>query len=136
MICFFHIWELGASRYAKNTPTGCRNIFPYRQSHPQDFPKIDILYICPISSPTQNFRSSISPNSRAREAGIHTKACGTSNILERMPSLFQTNSGESSYRIFRRKNVEKHPKSPTYQMWNEYNVFLKNTLLKIGVYYI
>ena len=111
MFRFFHIWELGASRWAENTPTWCRNIFPYRQGHPQDFPKIDILYICPISSPSQNIRSSISPNSRAREAGIHTKTCGTSNILERMATLFQTNSGESSYRIFRRKtskNVQSH----------------------------
>ena len=44
---FFHIWELGASRYAINTPTGCRNIFHYRPSHSQDFPKIDLLYTSP-----------------------------------------------------------------------------------------
>ena len=49
---------------------------------------------------------------------------------------FSNEFGRVELSHFPSENVEKHPKSPTYQMWNEYNVFLKNTLLKISVYYI
>ena len=33
----FIIWELGASRYDKNTPTRCPNIFHYREPHSENF---------------------------------------------------------------------------------------------------
>ena len=99
------------------------------------FKKQYFIYFSKTVDP-QDFRSSISPNSRARGAGIHTKTCGTSNILERISSLFSTNSGESSYCIFRRKTSKNTQSHRPTKMWNEYNVFLKNTLLKNSVYYI
>ena len=99
------------------------------------FKKQHFIYF-PKPVDPQNVRSSISPNSRARGAGIHTKTCGTSNILERISSLFSTNSGESSHCIFRRKTSKNTQSHRPTKMWNEYNVFLKNTLLKNSVYYI
>ena len=126
--------------YVQRTYCMCREYILYVQrihiSQNNIFSKNNILYIFPKPVDPQNFRSSISPNSRARGAGIHTKTCGTSNILERISSLFSTNSGESSYCIFRRKTSKNTQSHRPTKMWNEYNVFLKNTLLKNSVYYI
>ena len=113
--------------YVQRTYCMCREYILYVQrihiSQNNIFSKNNILYIFPKPVDPQNFRSSISPNSRARGAGIHTKTCGTSNILERISSLFSTNSGESSYCIFRRKTSKNTQSHRPTKMWNEYNVF-------------
>ena len=119
----------------------CREYILYVQrihiSQKNIFSKNNILYIFPKPVDPQNFRSSISPNSRARGAGIHTKTCGTSNILERISSLFSTNSGESSYCIFRRKTSKNTQSHRPTKMWNEYNVFFeKHTFEKQCLLYI
>ena len=54
-----------------------------------------------------------------------------------MVSLFQTNSGESSYRIFRRKTLKNTQSLRPTKMWNEYNVFFKkNTFENMSILYI
>ena len=135
---FFRIWELGASRYAKNTPTGCRNSFPYRPSHPQDFPKIDILYIFPKQSPTQNLRSSISPNSRVWGGGTHP-------VLSAIPWSYRHFSNRSLTRwdekfIFSISVVQPRQKARNLSatkigVWVQC-FFEKHTFDKKSVYYI
>ena len=63
---FLPIWELGASKHPKNTPTTHANIFHYREHRPHFFSKIRIFCIFPPEAsfppPTHFHRTSISPS--------------------------------------------------------------------------
>ena len=85
----------------KILPRGVGTFSPIGQAIPRISKKRHCIYF-PKPVDPQNFRSSISPNSRARGAGIHTKTCGTSNILERISSLFSTNSTSTAFSRVRR----------------------------------
>ena len=132
----FSYMGAGSLQIRKKYSHGMQEHFPLQAKPSPGFSKKQhFIYFSNIVSDPQFSQLNLAkqPSSRGRHTHQNVRNVqhtGTDG------HAFSNEFGRVELSHFPSENVEKHPKSPTYQMWNEYNVFLKNTLLKISVYYI